>query len=262
MKIATWNVNSIRIRLEQVLDWLTNNQVDILCLQETKVIDSGFPHDSFTDIGYYSYAAGQKSYNGVAIISKQELNSVSQGFTPILGDEIVGDFDTQKRLITGIYNNVRIISVYVPNGGGIIEKYHYKLHWIKLLYSYLETLILDKQEICICGDFNIAPDNRDIYFIPSDDSPVVGTTDLERQLLAEICDLGLTELFRKFCDEEGRYSWWDYREASFRRNLGWRIDHIYSTPNLSDRSTNCLIDPAPRKLAKPSDHTPVVAEFI
>jgi len=262
MKIATWNVNSVRIRIEHVIDWLQTNQVDILCLQETKVIDSGFPHADFQNIGYYSYAAGQKAYNGVAIISKQELTEVSQGFTPFLGAREVGDFDIQKRLITGVIDNTRIISVYVPNGGGVIEKYEYKLGWLKLLYSYLEELFQHSNEVCISGDFNIAPDQRDIHFIESENNPVVGTTEAERELLTKIIDLGLTDVFRKFWKEGGNYSWGDYREAAFRRNLGWRIDHIYSTDKLSDRATSCTIDPQPRKLPKPSDHTPVVAEFL
>jgi exodeoxyribonuclease-3 len=261
MKIATWNVNSIRIRIDQVIDWLETNQVDVLCLQETKVIESGFPYSNFTDIGYHCYVSGQKAYNGVAIISKQELSSVSQGFAPVLGAELAGDFDIQKRVITGIFDGIRVICVYVPNGGGIIEKYHYKLYWLKLLHSYLEKFLLAEQPICICGDFNIVPDNRDIHFIPNENDPVVGTTEIERQLLAKICDLGLTDVFRKFCDQAENYSWWDYREASFRRNLGWRIDHIYTTQGLVDRATSCLIDAAPRKLLKPSDHTPVIAEF-
>ena len=262
MKIATWNVNSVRIRIDQVINWLETNQVDVLCLQETKVIDSGFPYSDFTNIGYHCYAAGQKSYNGVAMISKQELSSYSQGFTPILGAETVGEFDIQKRLITGVIDNIRVISVYVPNGGGVVEKYEYKIYWLKLLYYYLEELLKSNQEICICGDFNIAPDSRDIYLTISENNPVVGATELERELLKKICDLGFTDLFRKFCDAGENYSWWNYREAAFRRNLGWRIDHIYGTEKLIDRATSCLIDRQPRKLVQPSDHTPVIAEFL
>ncbi|MDY6940099.1 MAG: exodeoxyribonuclease III [Cyanobacteriota bacterium] len=262
MKIATWNVNSIRTRQDIVVEWLQQTQVDILCLQETKVVDEIFPKAPFENIGYHLYISGQKAYNGVAIFSRSPLQDVSRGFTPILGEELVGDFDIQKRLIAGTFEGVRIISTYVPNGGSIdSDKYQYKLRWLELLRQYLDQQIDKETQLCICGDFNIAPDDRDIHTPTTPEDKIVGTTPPERQALKEILDLGLTDAFRAFTQEGGIYSWWDYRAAAFRRNRGWRIDHHYLTPRLSDRAIGCTIDVAPRKLPKPSDHTPVIVEL-
>lgn len=258
MKVATWNVNSIRIRLETVVNWLKENPVDVLCLQETKVVDADFPRSHFTELGYHIYASGQKSYNGVALIAKQQLEAVSTGFAPLIG---VNDLDTQKRLITGTIDDVKIISVYVPNGGALgSEKYIYKLQWLKALREYLRFALYEISNICICGDFNIAPEDKDIH------SPVLLTgqtmaSELERQALQEIIDLGFADAFRKFTNEGGHYSWWDYRAAAFRRNLGWRIDHHYLTSELYQQATSCIIDITPRKLTQPSDHAPVIVEF-
>ena len=258
MKVATWNVNSIRIRLETVVHWLSENQVDVLCLQETKVIDEDFPRSPFTDLGYHIYASGQKSYNGVAIISKQPMEDISIGFTPLIG---VNDLDTQKRIIAGTIDDVKIISVYVPNGGAVgSEKYLYKLQWLKALREYLRFALYEISNICICGDFNIALEDKDIH------SPALLTgqpmaSEAERQALQEIIELGFADAFRKFTTEGGHYSWWDYRAAAFRRNLGWRIDHHYLTPDLYKQATSCIIDTNPRNLTQPSDHAPVIVEF-
>jgi exodeoxyribonuclease-3 len=259
MQIATWNVNSIRIRLNQVVAWLEANPVDVLCLQETKVVDEQFPRAEFQSLGYHCHISGQKSYNGVAILSRSPLGQVTTGFSPILDQDYVGEFDEQRRLIAGVMAGIRVISVYVPNGGGSPEKYAYKLHWLKLLQEYLSIVLTQPYPVCICGDFNIAPDDRDIYFVP--ESTVVGTTDIERQLLEEIRNLGLLDVFRHFHSDSGLYSWWDYREGGFRRNRGWRIDLIYACQRLLDQATSCQIDLEPRRQPKPSDHTPVIAEF-
>ncbi|BAY28256.1 MULTISPECIES: exodeoxyribonuclease III [unclassified Tolypothrix] len=260
MKIATWNVNSIRIRLEQVIDWLNQNPVDVLCLQETKVTDSQFPRSPFEDLGYQVYISGQKSYNGVALISRQPLLDISTGFTAIVPN-LQPEWDEQKRVITGVLDNVRIVNLYVPNGSSIgSEKYEYKLRWLTVLREYLQLLLKSHPAICVCGDFNIALENKDIHDKAKPDNHIMAS-EAERQALRDILTLGFADAFRKFTSEGGHFSWWDYRTAAFQRNLGWRIDHHYLTPVLYERATSCMIDVAPRKLTQPSDHTPVVVEL-
>lgn len=260
MKIATWNVNSIRTRLHHVVDWLTNHPVDVLCLQETKVVDEKFPLEAFTEIGYEAYTFGQPSYNGVAILSRSPLSDVSRGFTGVLGDE-VAEIDAQKRVITGIVNDVRVVNLYVPNGSSIgSDKYAYKLQWLSVLHDYVKALLPEPNHLLICGDFNVALDDIDIHD-PKGREQQVMATDAERVALKAVLELGLTDVFRKFTTEGGHYSWWDYRAASFRRDAGWRIDHIYVTTELYDQAIACLIDKAPRKLEQPSDHTPVIVEL-
>lgn len=258
MKVATWNVNSIRTRQEQVINWLSENKVDVLCLQETKVIDANFPRSPFVEIGYHTYVSGQKSYNGVALISAKPLEDVSTGFAPLLG---TSELDEQKRVIAGSIDDIRIVNVYVPNGAAVgSDKYTYKLHWLKGLQEYLRLLLYETSNICICGDFNIAPDDRDIH-APALLTGQVMASDLERQALSAILDLGFADAFRKFTTEGGHFSWWDYRSGALARNLGWRIDHHYLTSDLYKQAISCIIDTAPRKLAQPSDHTPVIVEF-
>jgi exodeoxyribonuclease-3 len=263
MKVATWNVNSIRMRQEQVKNWLIEHSVEVLCLQETKVIDTGFPRKLFEEIGYHVYIFGQKAYNGVAIFSKEPMTDVSMGFSPILGEEIGKEFDQQKRVITGVINNIRIINLYVPNGASLDnEKYQYKLQWFELLEKYLQVFLNQgNQELCMCGDFNIALEDRDIYN-PKDKTKHIMSSPPERQALQKILDLGLKDVFRKFTQETGHFTWWDYRTGGFQRNRGWRIDHHYLTPNLYEKALSCIIDLEPRKQDKPSDHTPVICEFV
>lgn len=262
MKIATWNVNSVRSRLEHVVNWLIQNPVDVLCLQETKVTDNEFPRSTLTDLGYHLYLSGQKSYNGVALVSRQPLEAVSAGFGAILGTETVGDLDEQKRVITGVLEGVRIVNLYVPNGSAVdSEKYAYKLRWLSVLHDYLQALLTQSlQGISLCGDFNIALEDRDIHD-PEGCQGGVMASDRERAALQKILQLGFADAFRKFVAETGHFSWWDYRAAAFRRNLGWRIDHHYLTPALFDRAIACTIDTTPRRLDKPSDHAPVIVEF-
>ncbi|MBW4577347.1 MAG: exodeoxyribonuclease III [Aphanothece sp. CMT-3BRIN-NPC111] len=282
MKIATWNVNSIRSRLEQVVQWLQENSVDVLCLQETKVVDADFPRSLFEQLGYHLYISGQKSYNGVAIISRSPLADVSTGFAPVLGDNNIGELDEQKRVITGVLDGIRIVNLYVPNGAAVdSEKYYYKLRWLKVLRDYLQTLLQQPAEValnpkassaavqsaiqnpkslCVCGDFNIALEDRDIHD-PAAFKGRIMASEAERQALRLVLELGLADAFRKFTAEGGHYSWWDYRTGAFRGNRGWRIDHHYLTPDLYERAISCKIDSAPRKLPKPSDHTPVIVEF-
>ena len=258
MKIATWNVNSIRTRLHIVTDWLQQHQVDVLCLQETKVQDHQFPRSPFEDLGYNLYISGQKSYNGVAIFSLQPLTEVSYGFGSIVGDTAL---DEQKRVISGVAGDVRIVNLYVPNGSAIgSDKYQYKLTWLKTLREYLQILQVNGKQICVCGDFNIALEDKDIYTDKGRDKHIMSSP-VEREALKQILELGFQDAFRKFTAETGHYSWWDYRSGGFARNRGWRIDHHYLTDKLYQQAIGCWIDVEPRKLEKPSDHAPVIVEF-
>jgi exodeoxyribonuclease III len=259
MQIATWNVNSVRTRLGIVTDWLQRQPVDVLCLQETKVTDELFPRSAFTDLGYEVYISGQKSYNGVALISRQPLTDVTVGFAGILGAEPVGDLDEQKRVISGQLGDVSIVNLYVPNGSEVgSEKYQYKLRWLELLRQYLAAR--SDKSLCVCGDFNIALEPIDIHTKKKDDH--IMASPVERAALkSAVLDLGLKDVFRHFVADGGHYSWWDYRQGGYARNRGWRIDHLYLSPELIDRAIGCTIDKAPRELEQPSDHTPVIVEI-
>jgi exodeoxyribonuclease III len=267
MKIATWNVNSIRSRLTHVLDWLETGAADVLCVQETKVVDADFPRAPFEEHGYHLYTFGQKSYNGVALMSRFPLQDVTCGFSPVLeaagieSDEAT-QFDEQKRVITALVEpGFRIVNLYVPNGSSVgSEKYDYKLRWFQVLGQYLDCLKQHESQILMCGDFNIALEDRDIYN-PENKSSHIMSSPTEREALQKILDLGFADVFRKFTEELGHYSWWDYRAASFQRNMGWRIDHHYLTPELYKKAVACTIDQAPRSLTQPSDHTPVIVEL-
>jgi exodeoxyribonuclease III len=261
MQIATWNVNSIRSRLDQAIAWLQSRpDIDVLCLQETKVPDSDFPMAAFQELGFFVYIYGQKSYNGVALISRRELTNIRTGFSSLLAN-VDEEFDLQKRLISGVIDDVRVINLYVPNGSAIAsEKYEYKLKWLGLLKSYLEETLKQESNILICGDFNIALEDVDIHD-PTKRETKVMASDVEREALQNILNLGFKDAFRKFKSGDGQYSWWDYRAGSFRRNHGWRIDHHYLTPDLYERSISCEIDITPRKNPQPSDHTPVIVEL-
>ncbi|MGF1492899.1 MAG: exodeoxyribonuclease III [Microcoleaceae cyanobacterium] len=261
MKIATWNVNSVRTRKDQILQWLAENPVEVLCLQETKVVDEDFPRTPFEEIGYHLNVFGQKAYNGVAIFSREPLENVKSGFSAVIDTETAQEFDQQKRVILGTLKQVQIVNLYVPNGESITSpKYSYKLNWFKLLKEYLETLLQETDSLCICGDFNIALEDRDIHDSTGREKHIMAS-DEERQALRDILDLGLADAFRKFTPDPGHFSWWDYRAASFRRNRGWRIDHHYLTPSLYEKAVSCTIDKTPRTWEKPSDHTPVVLEL-
>ena len=278
MQVASWNVNSVRTRLNHVTNWLRDNpDVDVLCLQETKVVDTDFPKAPFEDLNYRTYIYGQKAYNGVALISQAPLEDVRMGFGAILDKATVGTLDDQKRVISGVLDGVRILNLYVPNGSSIgSEKYEYKLRWLSLLKQYLGKTLEETTKLNVCGDFNIALENKDIYTDEKRDKHImsspkeretlrdvlaVGRSPQEREELTDVLTLGLADAFRKFIDEGGHFSWWDYRAASFRRNMGWRIDHHYLTPELYQQATRCWIDIGPRKLEKPSDHAPVIVEY-
>ncbi|NJM47902.1 MAG: exodeoxyribonuclease III [Alkalinema sp. RU_4_3] len=262
MKIATWNVNSIRTRLVHATDWLqANPDVDLLALQETKVVDEQFPLAAFQGLGFHVYIFGQKSYNGVALIARSPLEDVRLGFGGVLSAQQVGDLDDQKRVISAVIDGVRVVNLYVPNGSEIeSDKYFYKLRWLKLLREYLAKLLTETPDLLVCGDFNIALEDIDIHN-PAKRATHIMSSDVERDALREVLTLGLQDAFRKFNTESEQYSWWDYRSGAFRRNAGWRIDHHYLTPALYDRAKGCIIDPEPRKLEQPSDHTPVIVEL-
>jgi exodeoxyribonuclease-3 len=230
-------------------------------MQETKVIDTDFPRAIFEDMGYSVYVSGQKSYNGVALLSRMPMEQVSSGFGPILG-ETIADLDEQKRLITGVLAEVRIVNLYVPNGAEVgSEKYQYKLRWLAVLRDYLKALLSQEPNLLVCGDFNIAPDDRDIYD-PTGKANHIMASAAERQALQQsVLALNLVDVFRQFNQEAGQFTWWDYRTAAFRRNAGWRIDHHYLSPALCDRAKTCVIDRTPRTWDKPSDHTPVIVHF-
>jgi len=253
MKIATWNVNSLKVRLSQVIDWLNLNQPDVLCLQETKLQDNFFPAGALAQAGYHSLYTGQKTYNGVALLSKGIGNDICTAL-PGLDDE-------QKRLIAATYGDVRIICAYVPNGEHVdSEKYTYKLAWLAQLNHFLQQERARFGKVAILGDFNIAPEDRDVYD-PEAWRGQVLCSELERQAFRGLLDTGFVDSFCLFEQPEKIYTWWDYRMMAFRRNRGLRIDHILLSHELADSCTAWQVDKAPRKLERPSDHAPVLVEL-
>ncbi|MFN3361806.1 MAG: exodeoxyribonuclease III [Pseudanabaenaceae cyanobacterium] len=257
MQIATWNVNSIRTRLDQVKDWLlAHPQVELLAVQETKVTDADFPTQPLQALGYHVYSWGQKSYNGVAFISKRELTAVKRGFTSIL--PCPPHWDEQKRVIAGFLDDILIVNLYCPNGSAIgSDKYTYKLQWFQVLREYLQELQKEQERIILCGDFNVALTDLDIHDPTGRESKIMAS-DAERSVLQSILDLGFVDILRQFHPEPGQYTWWDYRSGAFRRNWGWRIDYHFVSLPLVPRVQDVWIDPAPRRLPQPSDHTPVI----
>lgn len=256
--LTTWNVNSIRSRLDHLRRWLTSTPVDVVCLQETKVTDEQFPEADLAALGYHCYFSGQKSYNGVAILSRSPLTEVSAGFAPVLGADRVGELDDQKRVITGKLGNLRILNLYVPNGSSLeSDKYLYKLKWLALLREYVSQVVSQDPMMQLCGDFNIALEQRDIHDPQGKDQHVMATS-AEREALKQVLDLGFRDIFRKFHPGADQFSWWDYRTQAFLDNRGWRIDHHYLSLAAYDRAQSCYIDREPRSWEKPSDHTPVV----
>ena len=253
MNIATWNVNSLKVRLPHVLDWLAAAQPDILCLQETKTTDENFPVEVIEATGYHSVYSGQKTYNGVAILSREPA-------TDILTD-IPGLDDPQRRILGATIGAVRVLNLYVVNGQEVgSEKYAHKLQWLDRVTAYIREQLQQYQRFVLLGDFNIAPDDRDVYDPEAWHERILCSTP-EREALQKILDLGLADTFRLFDQEEQSYSWWDYRAAGFRRNRGLRIDLVLASRALADSCRACTIDKEPRRLERPSDHTPVIAEF-
>ena len=254
MKIATWNVNSIRARCEVVVGWLQTWQPDVLCVQETKVEDASFPVEAFEKIGYGAAFSGQKAYNGVAIFSRWPIADVCAGLPDAAQDP-------QRRVLTATIQGIRLINVYVPNGESVISpKFSYKLEFFKKLQDYLARCCKETDALLIMGDFNVAPEARDVYDPDGWEGEVLCHPH-EREAMKRLQSVGVEDLFRRFHPEGGHYSWWDYRMASFRQNLGLRIDHIMATASLSSRCVSCEIDREIRGIEKPSDHAPVVAAF-
>jgi len=253
MKIATWNVNSLNVRHGHVLEWLDIANPDVLVLQEIKQVTDAFNQESFATVGYKAVASGQKTYNGVAVISRGEPADPVTDFP--------GFEDPQRRILATTIDGIRVINLYVPNGSSVgSEKYDYKLGWLKALHGFLEGELKQHENLVVLGDFNIAPDDRDVYD-PVKWGDAILCSPLEREALQSLIDLGLSDVYRQFDQPEQNFSWWDYRAAGFRRNAGLRIDLILASEALAARCTASYIDKEPRTWERPSDHTPVIAEF-
>jgi len=253
MKIATWNVNSLRVRLSQVTDWLAEQQPDILAVQETKVQDADFPQQELQSAGYQSVFSGQRAYNGVALLSNKPIHEIVAG--------LPARDDPQRRFLGATIGDVRVINVYVPNGESVESpKFQYKIHWLKALREYIAGQLQGYSNLVVLGDFNIAPRAEDVHN-PELWRGRVLFSDVERDLFRELLQLGLEDAFRIFEQPPKSYSWWDYRMNAFRRKMGLRIDHILVNDNMRNRCSACVIDESPRSLTRPSDHAPVIACF-
>jgi exodeoxyribonuclease-3 len=253
MLIATWNVNSLRVRLAHVLDWLRAVRPDVLAMQETKCSDAEFPAAAFVAAGYQGLSNGQKTYNGVATLSRVAAQQVV--------GELPGREDAQRRLLGATIDGVRVINVYVPNGERVgSDKYAYKLDWLARLRTLVAAELQRHARLVLLGDFNIAPEARDVYDPTAWEGQVLFSAP-ERAAFQQLLAAGMADSFRLFAQPEGVYSWWDYRMGAFRRNRGLRIDHVLLSPALREVCRGCRVDLAPRGLERPSDHAPVVAEL-
>ena len=262
MRIASWNVNSVRTRLDQVLAWLRQERPEVLCLQETKVDDPLFPHQAFAELGYSAAISGQKAYNGVALLSRHPLEDVRIGFSALLaGDGEASRLDDQKRVISARLDGLRILNLYVPNGSALkSEKYAYKLQWLECLGRYLAAQEAQGEPLVMLGDFNIGPEDRDLPN-PERQTGGIMASAAERQALRAVLGERLHDVFRVFEPETGHWSWWDYRSGAWERDQGWRIDHIYLDAELLELATGCLIHKVTRGNPQPSDHAPVVVNL-
>ena len=253
MKIASWNVNSLKVRLPQLTEWAAEAKADVIALQETKLEDARFPVDELAAAGYRAVYSGQKTYNGVAILAREEPTDVVT--------DIPGLDDPQRRILAATVGGVRVVDLYVVNGKAVgDEKYAYKLDWLAKVRNFLEEEHKRHPHLVVLGDFNIAPDDRDVY------DPVAWGEDVlcsppERAALKAITELGLHDSFRLFEQEAGHFSWWDYRQAAFRRNMGLRIDLILVGDALKQAAKAAAIDRTPRRWERPSDHTPVTLDL-
>ena len=257
MQIATWNVNSLKVRLPQLLDWLSQEPVDVVCLQETKLVDGKFPVDALAQAGYAAAFAGQPTYNGVAILTRRE--TVGEPADVAIGNPLLDD--PQQRLISATVAGVRVISAYFPNGQSVdSDKYRYKLDWIDRLLEWLRPQLGGGTPLALLGDFNIAPEERDVHD-PAAWAGQVLFSEPERERFRALEALGLVDAFRLFEQAEKSYTWWDYRQMAFRRNMGLRIDHILVSQALRSRVRECRIERELRKREQPSDHAPVVARI-
>ena len=253
MKIATWNVNSLRVRLPHLLDWLAAVQPDVVGLQELKCTDDQFPFAELEAAGYHAAANGQKTYNGVALLSRHPLENITR--------DMPGFADEQKRVIAATINGVRVVNVYVVNGQDLgTEKYAYKLRWLEALHDTLRTELQTHSKLVVTGDFNIAPGIGDTHD-PAIWEGKILCSEPERAAFQKLLSLGLQDSFQLHPQPEKTFTWWDYRQAGFRRNLGLRIDHVLASTDLAGNCLNWQVDTAPRKLERPSDHAPVWATF-
>ena len=252
-RLATWNVNSLRVRLPHLLDWLARERPDAVCLQETKTEDANFPVAELRTAGYEAVYSGQKAYNGVAILSRSAPAGVQQGI-PRFADDL-------KRVIAATVNGVRIVSIYAPNGQAVgSEKYAYKLRWYEALVTWTKAALSEHSRLALAGDFNVAPEDRDVHD-PKRWEGQIHVSAEEREAFRHLLDTGVTDAFRLFAQPEKEFSWWDYRLAAFQRNWGLRIDGILLSAGLAERCRGCFIDKAPRGLERPSDHAPVLADL-
>lgn len=253
MKIATWNVNSLNVRLPHLLDWLRNAMPDIVALQETKLEDARFPAAAIAELGYHCIYSGQKTYNGVALLSRESASDVLT--------DIPGLDDPQRRILIATVGALRIVNLYVVNGQDIgTEKYAYKLDWLSKVTAFLRKELQHHPQLIVLGDFNIVPEDRDIYDAEAWRDKILCSVP-ERTALRGLLDLGLHDSFRLFQTDAGHYSWWDYRQAGYRRNLGLRIDLVLASEALRTRCRNASIDVTPRGWERPSDHAPVLLEL-
>jgi exodeoxyribonuclease-3 len=262
MRIATWNVNSVRTRLDQVVAWLQQERPEVLCLQETKVTDELFPRAAFEALGYQVVISGQKAYNGVALLSLLPLDDVQVGFEALLPDDPEAPgLSEQKRVISALVDGVRVLNLYVPNGSSLSsEKYAYKLEWLACLQRYLAVQETQGDPLCMVGDFNIGPEDRDLPD-PKRQTGGIMASQAEREALQLVLGDRLSDVFRVFESDTGHWSWWDYRSGAWDRDKGWRIDHIYLTDDLLGCATGCLIHKATRGNEQPSDHAPVMVNL-
>lgn len=254
MKVATWNVNSINVRMPQLLGWLEGKDIDVICLQETKTVDDNFPLEAIKDAGYDAVFDGQKSYNGVAIISKHKIENVQKNF--------LDDNDASpKRMIAAKIKGVNIVNTYIPNGTELwTDKFSFKLDWLMRLRRYFDATFSADDDVLLCGDFNVAMEDLDVWNVPAWENKL-HFTKTERAAMHNVKQWGFIDLFRKMNLDAREFSWWNYREGAWQRNHGLRIDYVWTSRVLADKCTACGIDRAPRELEKPSDHAPVVAEF-
>ena len=251
MKIASWNVNSLKVRLPHLLDWLAESAPDVVCLQELKLEDANFPRAEIEAAGYHVAFSGQKTYNGVALLARSPIEDVVCG-NPHFPDE-------QKRLISGTVDGVRVVGAYMPNGQEVgCDKYDYKLRWLDALAEWLDGELRHYPQLALCGDYNIAPDDRDVHD-PARWRDCILVSEPERAAFRRLLALGLSDSFRLFEQPEKTFSWWDYRMLGFQKNLGLRIDMILLSQPLADQCTAAGVDRGPRKRERPSDHAPVWA---
>jgi exodeoxyribonuclease-3 len=253
MKIATWNVNSLKVRLPHVLDWLDRAQPDVLAVQETKSTDDNFPAQALQDAGYHVTYMGEKAYNGVALISAEPARDVLLGIPELAPGG--------KRILAATFGNVRLLNLYVVNGQAVgSEKYAYKLHWLERIIEFVSEELPRYDYYAVVGDFNIAPTDDDVYHAQRWHESILCSSP-ERERLNELFSLGFVDTFRKFSQADRSFSWWDYRHRSFAQNHGLRLDLILANKALAAACTACTIDPKPRALERPSDHAPVIADF-